>query len=299
MILPNFLVIGAPKAGTTALYHYLKEHPQVFMSPIKEPKFFALEGERVDFQGPHDYKKDYVTDINAYHTLFKDVSDESAIGEVSPWYLYLPKTAERINHYIPNTKLITILRDPVERAYSHFSSLVSKDHEPLTDFTQAMEAEEMRMRNNWSPRWHYKQRGFYYSQIKRYFNLFDQSQIKIYLYEDFKANPIGVLQDIFRFIEVDDEFAPNISQKHHVTYMRRNEVLHKFFVEENLAKSILKPLISSNLRQCVKANLINLNIRKRPKLQPEVRKRFIEVYREDILNLQGLIQRDLSAWLEV
>ena len=299
MTLPNFLIIGAPKAGTTALYRYLKEHPQIYMSPVKEPKFFALEGEKADFRGPGDLKKDYVTDIEAYFALFNNVSQEVAIGEASPGYLHSTQAPERIRHYIPNARLIAIIRDPVERAYSHFLSLVRQDLEPLTDFAQAMDAEEERIRNNWSPRWLYKQRGFYSAQLKRYFDLFDRSQIRVYLHEDFKTNSIGVMQDIFRFLDVDDTFVPDASQKHNATYIHRNKVLHKFLKEQNPIKSIFKPLLSSSLRQGIKTNLINLNIGKRPQLQPKVREQFIEEYREDILKLQELIQRDLSAWLEV
>ena len=299
MTMPNFLILGAPKAGTTALYRYLKEHPQVYMSPIKEPKFFALEGEKIDFRGPYDWKKDYITDIETYCALFKEVSDEVAIGEASPWYLHISKAPERIQHHIPDARLIAILRDPVERAYSQFLSLVRQGLEPLTDFAQAMEAEEDRIRNNWSPRWHYKQRGFYYAQLKHYFDLFDRSQIRVYLHEDFKTNSISVMQDIFRFLDVDDTFVPDTSQKHNMTYIHRNKVLHKLLKEQNPLKSILKPLISSSLREGIKTNLTTLNIGKRPQIQPKVREQFIQEYREDILKLQELIQRDLSAWLEV
>lgn len=298
MTLPNFLIIGAPKAGTTALYHYLKEHPQIYMSPVKEPKFFALEGKQIDFRGPGDLKKDYVTDIEAYSALFNNVSQEVAIGEASPGYLHSTEAPERIRHYIPDAKLIVIIRDPVERAYSHFLSLVRQDLEPLTDFMQAMEAEEERILNKWSPRWLYKQRGFYYDQLKRYFDLFDRNQIRVYIHKDFKNNSVGVLQDIFQFLDVDDTFVPDTSQKHNATYTHKNKALHKLLKEQNLIKSILKPILSSTLSQSLKTNIRNLNTGKRPQLQAKIRKQFIEEYREDILKLQELIQRDLSGWLK-
>ena len=301
MILPNFLIIGAPKAGTTALYHYLSEHPQIYMSPHKEPRFFALEGEPIEnFRGPGDLTNlKLVTDIENYRTLFKEVSNEVAIGEASVWYLYSPKAPERIRHYIPDAKLIAILRDPVERAYSNFLHLVRVDLEPLTDFAQAMSAQEERISNNWSPRWHYKQRGFYYAQLKRYFDQFDRDQIRIYLYEDFTTNSIDVLQDIFRFLGVDDTFVPDTSQKHNASGIPRNKALYKFLRRSNPIKNILTPFLpSKRLRQHVKANLMNLNTRKKPQLLPDVRTQLIEEYREDILRLQELIQRDLSQWLQ-
>ncbi len=300
MTMPNFLIIGAAKAGTTALYRYLNEHPQIYMSPKKEPQFFALEGEKADFQGPGDgIKYTYITEFEAYCELFDNVVNELAIGEASPWYLYEPKAPERIQHYIPNAKLIAILRDPVERAYSNFLNSVREDLEPLNDFVQAMEAESERINSNWSPRWFYKQRGFYYIQLKRYFDQFDRNQLKVYLYEDLQSDPIGLMQDIFQFLGVDETFVPDTSQKHNVSLIPRNKVLNKLFRQPNSIKSILKPFLPSRLRKQVKTNLINLNLQKKPQLQPEVRKQLIEEYREDILKLQELIQRDLSRWLKV
>ena len=300
MTMPNFLIIGANKAGTTALYRYLKEHPQIYMSPHKEPRFFALEGETINYQGPEDLTTHrYVMDIETYRALFDRVTNEVAVGEASPRYLYSSKAAGRIHDYIPHTKLIAILRHPVDRAYSNFSALRREDVEPFTDFTQAMAAEKERIDNNWSPRWHYKQKGFYYTQLKRYFYLFNRNQIKVYLYDDFKANSISVVQDIYRFLGVDNTFVPNTSQKHNVSGIPRNKALHQFLKQSNPLRGLLHSLVPAQLRQQVKTNLINLNLRKNQPLSPEVRKQFIEEYREDIIKLQDLIQRDLSHWLEV
>ena len=301
MVMPNFLIVGAPKAGTTALYQYIKGHPQIFMSPQKEPRFFAIEGEEIDFRGPEDMTKcRYVTDLETYQKLFKNVSNEVAIGEGSTWYLYFPKAAERIKHYLPDVKLIAMLRDPVARAYSNFSGLRREGVEPLEDFTQAMAAEKERIENNWSPAWHYQQKGFYYPQIKRYFELFGKNQIKIYLYEDFKANSKNVVQDIFRFLGVNDTFVPDTSQKHNVSGTPRSKALHRFLKQSNPLRGFMHSLVPAQFRQRVKTSLINLNLQNKSQpLSPEVRKEFIEVYREDILKLQELIDRDLSQWLKV
>src|SRR5580765_3646808 len=121
MTLPNFLIIGAGKSGTTALYEYLKQHPQVYMSPVKEPRFFAFEGESVNFGGPWGERLNpevmAFNSIASYSALFEDVEDETAIGEASPIYLWAAKAAARIHRRVPDARLIAILRDPVERAY--------------------------------------------------------------------------------------------------------------------------------------------------------------------------------------
>ncbi len=114
MTMPNFLIVGAMKCGTTALYYYLEQHPQIFMSPVKEPNFFCFEGREGLDSG------NSITDIAAYRGLFRGVSSERAIGEASHCYLYEPRAVERIKHYTPDARLIAILRSPIERAYSHF-----------------------------------------------------------------------------------------------------------------------------------------------------------------------------------
>ena len=305
-MMPNFLIIGASKAGTTALYLYLKQHPQIYMSPIKEPRFFAFEDERLDFKGPADerLKHEIVTHIEDYYALFQGVSKERAVGEVSPVYLYSPKAPERIRHYIPDVKLIAVLRNPIERGYSNFLAQVREGREPLTDYAQALQEEETRIRNNWSYIWHYRQRGFYYTQLRRYFDKFDRDQIRVYLYDDWKANNIMILQEIFHFLNVDDTVVPDISVRPNVSVIPRSKILHRYLTKRNLIMSTLKPLLPRRLRQRILAklqiafvNLMSLNL-VRPRLSLEVRRQLVQEYREDILKLQDLIDRDLSKWLE-
>lgn len=300
--MPNFLIIGAAKAGTTALYNYINQHPQVFMSSEKEPHFFAFEGEKVNFSGTAGEKewlnRNAITDINLYQQQFRDVSKETAIGEASALYLYIPKAAERIRHHIPEVKLITILRNPVERAYSAFIFQKRDGLEPDLDFAQALAAEEWRRQNNWVPIYYYQHMGFYYHQLKRYFDLFPQEQIKVYLHDDFTSNPLSVLQDAFRFLGVDDTFNPNMSARHNVSGIPKNKVLHEFLrAESHPVKTLLKPLIPKKLRRSVMLNLHNNNLEKATPLSQDIRQQLSELYEEDILKLQDLIQKDLSKWL--
>jgi hypothetical protein len=299
MVMPNFLLIGAAKAGTSSIYKYLKQHPQVYMSPVKEPGFFAFEGETLSFQGPGASKrinKWSVTDLDSYQALYKDVRDEKAIGEASPIYFYFPKSVERIKHYLPNIKLIAMLRDPVERAFSHYMWAVRDGAESL-DFEGAIEAEAQRLKENWGPRWRYSSTSFYSAQLKLYFEEFNREQIQVYLYEDFKADSMAVMQDIFRFLEIDDTFTPDLSKKHNVSVIPRNKALHQFLSQANPIKSLFKPLLPLEMRQRLQANLKQQNLFK-PQLSPEVRKKLVALYRDDILQLQELLPRDLSTWLQ-
>jgi hypothetical protein len=301
MTMPNFLIIGAAKSGTTALYRYLAQHPEIYTSPIKEPDFFAYEGENPKFYLPSEslyrYHRLIITDIENYLTLFRDVSDETAIGEASTIYLYSPRASERIQHYIPDAKLIAILRNPVERAYSQFLHGLRDGHEPLTDFAQVLEEEAKRIESNWSPFYHYRQQGFYYTLLKRYFDRFDYDQIRVYLYDDWKADNLNILRDVFHFLNVDDTFVPDVSQRHNVSGVSRVEILHRFLNRPNPIKAFLKPLLPQGLHLRITPWLRNANLR-RPDMPPQVRKQLIEVYREDILKLESLIGRNLAGWLE-
>jgi hypothetical protein len=300
MILPNFLIIGAAKAGTTSLYKYLEQHPDIYMSSFKEPGFFAFEGRQLNFIGPgtqHRINKWSVTDINAYQELFKEVKNQKAIGEATPLYLYYPQACDRIKYYIPEAKLIAMLRNPVERAFSNYVWAVQPGAEPITNFAAALAAEPDRIKNNWGPRWHYKAQGFYYQQLKPYYDTFSSQQIKIFLYEDFVSNPQQVLQDIFRFLEIDETFPLDLSKKHNVSQITRNKTWHKFINQPNPIKSLIKPLMPLKMRQNFKQNAQTKNLYK-PQLDPQVRQQLIAEYREDILQLEQLINRDLSQWLK-
>lgn len=293
MTMPNFLIIGAQKAGTTALYEYLRQHPQIYMSPVKEPHFFTYEGEKVDSRGPGRSSIFPITNIDVYRTLFQGVSNEMAIGEASPSYLYSLKAPERIRHYVPKARLIAILRHPVERAYSNFLHLIRDGREPQTNFVQALREEETRICDNWGFHWHYQQKGFYYTQLKRYFDMFDRDQIRVYLYEDLSTNPVSVLENVFQFLGVGEEFALDTSIKHNVSGIPKNEVLHSLLIRLKPITTALKPFLPAKLRQYIRDQILV-----KPQLSPEVRQQMIGVYRDDILRLQDLIQRDLSQWLE-
>jgi hypothetical protein len=292
MILPNFLVIGAARSGTTSLYYYLKQHPQVYMCPIKEPSFFAFEGESL----APTHRPSIVTNIKVYQKLFLDVSNETAIGDVSPAYLHVPKAPERIKHYVPDARLCAILRDPVERAYSAHLGHVADRGYPLASFAQAPE----RFRQGTLVQDGYIRRGFYHSHLRRYFDRFDRARIRVYLYKDFRDHPLDILRDICQFLGIEREFAPDMSVRYGTTGIPRSKLLRKLLIgwrELSPIRIARRPFVPIALRR-VLFGLKNANTAK-PLLPPDVRRQWIELYREDIMQLQELLQRDLSAWLEV
>jgi hypothetical protein len=297
MKLPNFLIVGAAKAGTSSLHYYLKQHPQIYMSSLKEPKFFAFEGEDLDFQGPasNNIKKFSVTTLEQYQQLFAGVTDEIAIGEASPIYFEHPKAAQRIKSYLPDVKIIAVIRHPAERAFSAFSHLVREGYETLS-FEEALQKETERINQKWIPLFYYQQIGFYYTHLKRYFELFEREQIKIYLYEELATNSIDVIQDIFDFLNVERDFIPDLTQKN-VSGIPRSRLLYDLFTKNNFIKDYFKPFFSSKLRRKIYHTVTTKTLKPKPILELETKSNLIEIYRKDIINLQDLIQRDLSAWL--
>jgi hypothetical protein len=292
MTLPNFLIIGAMKSGTTALYYYFEQHPQIYMSPIKEPNFFCFE-EQENLNGQS------ISSITAYRDLFKHASGEKAIGEASHCYLYEPKAAARIRDYVPEAKLIAVLRNPIDRAYSHFLHRVRDGTEPLTDFAHALQEEEVGAYQERSFQ-DYIGRGLYYGQLKRYFDTFDRHQVRVYLYEDLSSAPLDMLRDAFRFLGVDDSFVPDVSLRRNVSGYPKYETVDKLLRNQSAIKNILKLYLPGRLRWRLSKAFDELkarNLVEPPSVQPEVRRQLVGVYRQDILKLEELLNRDLSGWL--
>jgi hypothetical protein len=293
MTMPNFLIIGAQKAGTTSLYYYLEQHPQVYMSPRKEPHFF--EGTEMDFRGP-GRKIRPVTDPGEYRALFDGASTEAAIGEASASYLYSRRSPALIRKSIPDVRLIVVLRNPADRAYSNFLHMVRVGREPVTDFSQALAEEEVRKGEGWGPLWHYGSKGYYHEQLERYFDTFGEERILAHLYEDLRSHPFEVLRRTFEFLGVDEGFVPDISRDHNPSGLPKNPALYKLIkrlASHTTMGSSLTRLLPDRARRRVERRILS----KPPPMDPAVRRQLVGRYREDILRLEGLIGRDLGAWL--
>jgi len=300
-MLPNFIIIGACKAGTTSLHDYLDQHPDVYMSPKKETNFFALvDGDPRYYEPVDQFRKSRrqpIKTLEAYQTLFGRVRGERAIGEASPWYLLEERVPERIQRYIPQAKLIAILRNPVEQAYSNFQQKLRQDVEPQADFLKAIRATEQRMRENWHPFLCYKHLGRYYTQLSRYYACFASQQIRVYLYEDLQADNIRLCQDIFRFLEIDDTFIPNITIRHNTSGIP-SKGWQKFMIRTIPFRRRVGRILTPRTKRYLHAKWQGLTLRKAPPIPSEARKELLQNYRGEIQQLQDLIRRDLSHWLK-
>lgn len=275
-MLPNFLIIGAAKSGTTSLYRHLAAHPQVFMSAIKETNFFALEGREPEFdeRAPRDrVRSGHVHRLADYRRLFEGVHEERAVGEASPWYLHSEQAPSRILEHVPDARLIAILRNPVDRAYSTFRANQRDGLESCDTFEAAL-AEQLERGRTWNWGLEFLEGGFYHRHLSRYYRLFAGERIRIYLFEDLVADPESLMEDLYGFLDVDPSFRPSgLSRRYNASSEPRS----------------------------MRARWTGLMSRARARAAPmssAVRAELIEVYRTDVLELQGLIDRDLSGWLK-
>ena len=296
--LPTFLVIGVTKAGTTALYQHLKAHPEVYMSPVKEPDFFSYEGKRRGLPSRRDAS---ITSLEDYYALFEGVQDEKAIGEASPRYIYSPVAPARIQELIPEARLIISLRHPVDRAYSHYMMMLNSgvfdDHRPFEEVFR----EKARTVETWAqePFACYGLRhSLYHDHLQRYFEYFPKDQIRIHLFDDYFSEPRSVLSDIYQFVGVEAGFVPDLNARYNPTFgIPRNKALHKTVMRPNLIKTVAKKIIPATVSRKISGRILKRIRSEKPTLSEEVRVEFVEVYREDILKVQDLIGRDLSPWL--
>ncbi|MFZ5610050.1 MAG: sulfotransferase family protein [Pseudomonadota bacterium] len=297
MVMPNFLIIGSGRSGTTSLHAYLAQHPEVYMSPLKETNFFALEERTALYGGPGAkwLINSSISTRRQYEALFDAVTTQKAIGESSPRYLYTPAAMENIKRTLPDVKLIAVLRNPVDRAYASYMGMRRDGWEKCPDFAQAIADEPRRIAENWLMGC-YLSVGYYHAHLSRVYRLFDPAQIRIYLYEDLQDRLADVLADIFAFIGVDTTFTPDMSHRHNVSGIIRNPLLRALWTKTILLRTMMRPLVPYGLRHWAGRAIVR-EVEKEA-LAPRLRAELIARYREDILLLERLINRDLRAWLQ-
>ncbi|HSK15805.1 MAG TPA: sulfotransferase [Gaiellaceae bacterium] len=303
MALPNFLVIGAAKAGTNALYHSLRQHPQVYMSPWKEPKFFAFESpDDLGFRAANGREapvnKTVVLDRQEYERLFDGARGERALGEASPHYLYAEKAPARIKTLVPDMKLIAVLRNPIDRAFSSFQHLVRDGLEPLA-FGPALDAEPARIAENYAFLYRYTDLGFYTRQLDRYAELFPDDRLLILLYDDLRRDPQAISRQVFSFLGVDATFVPTMSEEPNRSGIPRIRLVHRLLNPSAPTKRRLWDATPGVLREPLlrlQTRMVNRNL-ERQSMPAEERERLQGVFGDEVAQLQKRLGRDLSHWL--
>jgi hypothetical protein len=294
---PDFFIVGAPKCGTTALYRYLQEHPQIFMPERKEPHHFGSDLEFRDQRPP---------DLEAYLALFEAARPDQRAGEASVFYLRSERAATEIHAFRPDARILTMLRDPVEMLHSFHSQRVFNGTEDLA-FAAALEAEPARRRGERLPPrlglvqgLQYRELAAFADQLQRYLDVFGRDQIWIALYDDFRTDTAGTVRAACRFIGVEPR-VPDSLPVVNANKEARSEWLRNLLWSrpQGLRRAVHALVPSQARRRRLSQRLRRWNTRAAPRepLDPDLRERLRKELAPQVERLAILIDRDLSAWL--
>jgi hypothetical protein len=311
---PNFFIAGAPKTGTTSLYHYLRQHPQIYVSPVKEPCYFAsevrLESFSREFEPTARWKSRRVSQFiqgsmngvdpggivanwEDYLGLFKNVDRQTAIGEASVCYLWSSSAAVNIRARIPEAKIVIILRDPAERAFSQYLQYAATGL-VRHSFREHIECSVRNTRRVFDALYPFLEYGLYYRQVKTYLEVFPRANIRIYLYEEAWSDPLVFLKRVFEDLNVNPEFRPDVSRRALERRAPRSLTGHYL-----LTKSGIAPRLKSLAPRAAWDATRSLLFKSHGSLHmcASDRRYLCDYYREDVRKLSLLLNRDLKAWL--
>jgi hypothetical protein len=290
--MPNFLIVGAAKSGTTSLYAYLSQHPDIFMPEWKELSFFTGD----TFTPLHKAKKPQY-----YYRVFAKAKNESAIGEASTSYLYDEAAAGTIKEKLGNIKIIIALRDPVSMSYSLYNHQLRRGGETIESFEAALDKEDVRRTDTefrkrcygWHANYYYYQRALYYNQAKRYLDTFGKDNVLIILFEELVGETLSVVQNTYRFLGVDDAYVPEIKIHNPAGGILK---IPRFWRDSGLFLKTFQFVFSKNLIKKIPHLLRNVGRKPPQPINPVTAKKLRKRFYEDICQLEQLIAKDLSTW---
>ncbi|MBP8917862.1 MAG: sulfotransferase domain-containing protein [Chitinophagales bacterium] len=313
-ILPTFIVVGANKGGTTSIYHYLKQHKQVYLSPVKEPHFFSKDidvnlfkrefaqnklqdiDKYVNGEMKEEFHAAFIRDIEQYKKLFSKVQDQKAVGELSTSYLFSEVAAKEIKALIPDCKIIICLRNPFDRAYSHYRMNLWTGNSNEFDFYKALVEDYDHKPKVWGNAHLYTEIGLYYQQVKRYLDLFGKDNVKIIFTEDMKKNAAQVVKELYEFIGVDSSFVPDTSTRYNEVFTPKYKNITWF-----LNKSGIRPLMKRLSPQVLKNIFVKVFYKgkgEKGEIPANAKQFMLEKFSEDISKLSVLLNKDLSNWIK-
>jgi len=293
---PDFFIVGAPKCGTTSLYYYLQQHPQIFMPDYKEPHFFGKDlNKRSD---------EFIDNEDEYLTLFKGAKSDQKIGEASTFYLYSKSAPKEIKEYIPDAKIIIMLRNPIDFLYSLHSQFLFSGNEDVPDFEEALNLEEARIQGNSLPKKIDMLDKIYYrkhvlripGQIQSYFETFGVENVAVIILDDLQNNPEKCYKKILKMLNIDADFSPNYS------IQNPNKVVRSFWIRDFIkrnhnylgklrGKFYTKPI--GIIRYFIKSNTMAL---KRKPMSEDMKNKLMDELRPNIDQLEDIINMDLNHW---
>ena len=300
---PNLFIIGAPKSGTTSLYEYLRGHPDVFMSPMKEPFYCSPDV----VSGPRRRQLRHVHDESAYLELFADARDERWLGEASTGYMVSEAAAGLVNEFDPAARLIAMVRNPVEVVQALHDERVSHGVEDIADLAQALDADDDRRAGHGLPKGSsplgatYVDAGRFGEQLERWFAAFGRDRVHVIVFDDFAADTEASFQAVLRFLEIDPTYRPTSFEVHNPSHRMRGGLvgsIRRSFVGRALrrvAGRLMGERRATRLAREARHSRVARRSNVRQPLAPEVRARLEDQLESDVARLSEMLDRDLGA----
>jgi hypothetical protein len=293
---PNFIIAGVARCGTTSLFHYLEQHPEIGMSKIKEPKYFSSLDLELPQNGIGDktvFSKVIVNE-DSYDDLFSGLEKFKSVGEASSDCFYYHKAViPRIKEKLGDVKMILCLRNPTERAFSAYNNLIRDSREYL-NFRDGLNAEENRISENWDWMWYYKNGGLYSEAVKHFQNEF--SAVKIVFFEDLELKPKRVLTHLCEFLDVNPNVSIDYSTRYSHSGKPKSKLVSLFTSRKNPLTFYLREFSLKFIPRKYLENIAS-SIFKKDSLDVEIEEELKSFFSKDIKELEVLTKRDLSSWL--
>jgi hypothetical protein len=299
MGLPNFLHVGAAKTGTTSTYFYLRQHPEIFMSPRKGPEFFVSRFSNGHGKGPGDGAKKTIDDEAGYRALFEGADGARIIGESSVSYLYHHREAiPLIRSYLGDPRILITLRNPADLAFSSYIHLLRQGRETCS-FEAGLEAESGRVAQGWHYHWHYSRLGLFSDQVAAYLQNF--SRVHVFLLEDMAEDPQSCMRQLYEFLGVDSRFQPDTSVRYNQGGVPRWRSLYRVLLSGGKTRPVYlrgadRVMDEQRLLRWRERLRTRMLVRQSP--NAETRQALLESYRSDVQRLESLLGRDLMGWFD-
>jgi len=298
MVKPNFLIVGAPKSGTTSLYYYLKQHPDIYLPDKKELHYFTCELINRFQSGPGDADvvKGLCETKEDYYKHYSNVSNQPIVGEVSPSYLYFSEVASQIKKELGNVKILIMLRNPRDKAYSQYMHLIRDGRENLP-FIDALLKENERKDKNWGDFWRYAESSLYSERVKTYIETFVAENVHVDFFEDFVDEPPIVLSRIYEFLKVDSSFKADTDRVYNKSGLSKLQFVTNLFSQKNAIKGFIRHLVPTKVRPIIRETILSYNTKNKPVIDSESAVFLDNYFSEDIKKLEVLLNRPIN-WLK-
>lgn len=293
---PDFFIVGAPKCGTTAMYTYLRQHPEVFMSRLKEPHFFGSDHHRINHT-PFTMEQ--------YLSFFADAREQKRVGEASTSYLHSRRAAVEIKAFSPSASIIIMLRNPVDVMHAYHGTNLYGGFEFIADFPDALDAEHNRKCGGcWPDRagilecLFYREVVEFSEQVRRYLNVFGRERVHVIIYDDFRDDTAGAFQATLRFLGVGTGFRPTFERIRPDGRIRSVGLQNVLLSPPRAVRRLSHAIAPERLRRALVGGVRGLNSRGGPRapMVPELRKRLLAELAPEVERLGALLGRDLSLW---